>query len=299
MPEEREFFTESSPGSSSGVTPPGGQRTRACLVDGTYELFRAYFGAPSATDEAGGEVGAVRGLVRSLRALFQDSTWTHGAVAFDTVIESFRNGLYEGYKTGDGLPDELLHQFPVAEKAVSELGLLVLPMIEFEADDGLASAAHFLFDSGVIDDIVIASPDKDLAQCVVGERIVTWDRMRRLTYNEEGVALKFGVKPKSIPDFLALVGDTADGYPGIPRFGKKSSAELLAVYEHIENIPTSASDLRVKVRGADKLISELNEKRADAALFKQLATLRKDAPVPRTLSAYEIPRPFPPPRADG
>lgn len=299
MPGEKEFFTESSPGSSSGVKGPGERRTRACLVDGTYELFRAYFGAPSATDEAGGEVGAVRGLVRSLRALFQDSTWTHGAVAFDTVIESFRNGLYEGYKTGDGLPEELTLQFPLAEKAVAELGLLVLPMVEFEADDGLASAASFLFESGAIDDIVIASPDKDLAQCVVGDRVVTWDRMRRLTYNEEGVIQKFGVKPKSIPDFLALVGDTADGYPGIPRFGKKSSADLLAVYEHIENIPTSASELKVKMRGADKLIAELNERRSDAALFKQLATLRKDAPVPRTLSAYEVPRPFPPTQASG
>lgn len=292
MPQEREFFTESSPGSSSGVAPLGRQRSRACLVDGTYELFRAYFGAPSATDAEGVEVGAVRGLVRSLRSLFQDTTWTHGAVAFDTVIESFRNGLYDGYKTGDGLPEDLVAQFPLAEKAVADLGLLVLPMVEFEADDGLASAASFLFESGAIDDIVIASPDKDLAQCVVGDRIVTWDRMRRLTYSEDGVIQKFGVKPQSIPDLLALVGDTADGYPGIPRFGRKSSADLLAVYEHIESIPTSVGELQVKIRGAEKLLVELNTRRADAALFKELATLRRDAPVPRTLEAYVVPRPF-------
>lgn len=284
MPKEKSFFTALSQGD-----PPShraGPRSRACLVDGTYELFRAYFGAPSAKDEAGVEVGAVRGLVRSLRSLFQDPAWTHGAVAFDTVIESFRNDLYDGYKTGEGLPEDLVRQFPLAEAEVARAGILVLPMVEFEADDGIASATSYLLESGEIDEIVIASPDKDLAQCVFGKKVVMWDRMRDRLYDEDGVVQKFGVKPGSIPDFLALVGDAADGYPGIPRFGKKSAAQILSVYEHIERIPETLEEWTVQVRGAESLLRELNARRDDAALFKKLATLSRDAPVPRLVSSY-------------
>lgn len=290
MPEEKGFFTRLSQEDAAASVPAPRNRTRACLVDGTYELFRAYFGAPSAQDESGGEVGAVRALGRSLRKLFQDPSWTHGAVAFDTVIESFRNDLYDGYKTGLGLPDDLLRQFPLAEAEVARLGVLVLPMVEFEADDGLASAASFLLASGAIDEIVIASPDKDLAQCVIGQKVVMWDRLRERVYDEAGVVEKFGVKPSSIPDFLALVGDAADGYPGIPRFGRKSSAELLSVYGQLEKIPRETADLVVKVRGAESLLRELNLRRDEAALFKKLATLRLDAPVPALAASYELPR---------
>lgn len=290
MPKEKSFFTVPSQGTPAGSNEAARPRTRACLVDGTYELFRSYFGAPSSKDASGREVGAALGVARSLRALFRDPSWTHAAVAFDTVIESFRNDLYEGYKTGEGLPEDLLGQFPLVEEEVAALGILVLPMIEFEADDGLASAARILSESGEIDEVVIASPDKDLAQCVVGQKVVTWDRLRDRVYDEEGVLQKFGVRPKSIPDFLALVGDAADGYPGISRFGRKSTAEILSACESLERIPSSAADLSVKIRGGEALIRELNQRREEAALFKRLATLREDAPVPRDVSAYALRR---------
>jgi len=207
------------------------------LVDGTYELFRNHYGAPPKKAPDGREVGATLGLLRSLLLLLSTTDVTHIACAFDHVIESFRNDLFDGYKTGEGTDPDLLAQFNLAEEAVSALGVVVWPMVEFEADDALATAvARFKGDKSV-EQIVICSPDKDLAQLVSGEHIICWDRRRDIVIDEAGVVEKYGVSPASIPDFLALVGDSADGIPGIPAWGAKSSANLLAHYEHIENIP--------------------------------------------------------------
>ncbi len=207
------------------------------LVDGTYELFRNHFGAPARKAPDGREVGATLGLLRSLLMLLATPGITHVACAFDHVIESFRNGLYPGYKTGAGVDPDLLAQFPLAEEAVAALGLVVWPMVEFEADDALASAtARFKHEVGVAQ-IVICSPDKDLSQLVSGSRIVGWDRRRDILLDEVGVVEKFGVRPQSIPDWLSLVGDAADGFPGIPGWGEKSAAAVLAKYEHLEAIP--------------------------------------------------------------
>ncbi len=249
------------------------------VVDGTFELFRAYYGNPSRESADGQEVGAARGLVRSLLALLAERDVTHVAVAFDHVIESFRNDLYAGYKTGDGLDPVLLAQFGPAEDACRALGLVVWPMVEFECDDALATAAARFMSQPGVERVVICSPDKDLAQCVRGARVVCLDRMRRKTLDEQGVHAKFGVAPASIPDWLALVGDAADGYPGIPRWGAKSAATVLAEYSHLETIPAAASDWRVEVRGADALAASLAAHRADALLFRELATLRTDVPL--------------------
>lgn len=253
------------------------------LVDGTYELFRAYYGSPSARSPGGIEVGAVRGLMRSLLALLDEPDATHAAVAFDHTVESFRNDLYAGYKTGEGLEPELFAQFGPAEDAARALGIAVWPMIEFEADDALASGAARFSGAPGVTQVVICTPDKDLAQCVSGLRVVCRDRMRRKTLDEAGVVKKFGVAPKSIPDWLALVGDSADGIPGIPRWGAKSAASVLAVYESIDAIPDDPEAWPMKVRGARTLAETLRARRDEARLFRRLATLREDVPLSESL----------------
>ena len=252
---------------------------RIHLVDGTYELFRAYFGAPSALGPAGSEVGAVRGILRSLLSLLREDGVTHVACAFDHVIESFRNDLFDGYKTSAGVPAELLDQFPLAERAAHALGLVVWPMVEFEADDALATAAARFGRSADVEQVLICSPDKDLAQCVRGSRIACLDRMRRRVLDEPAVLAKFGVLPVSIPDWLALVGDDADGIPGVPRWGPKSASTLLARYEHLEAIPDDAAQWGVAVRGAAGLADSLRQHRREVALYRVLATLRADVPL--------------------
>ncbi len=254
------------------------------LVDGTFELFRAYFGAPSATTKDGFEVGAVRGLARSLLRLVREDGATHVAVAFDRVIESFRNELFPGYKTGDGIDPDLYQQFPLAEEMASALGFVVWPMVEFEADDALASAAVKFAEHPDVDQVLICSPDKDLAQVVRGQTIIAVNRIQRRILDEAGVTEKFGVGPDSIPDFLGLVGDSADGIPGVPRWGAKSAAAVLAEYEHMEAIPGDAAEWTVKVRGAASLARSLAEHAEEARLYKRLAVLRTDVPIDETPS---------------
>ncbi|MDI1475251.1 5'-3' exonuclease H3TH domain-containing protein [Polyangium sp. y55x31] len=251
-------------------------RPRLHLVDATYELFRAYFAQPSRKAPDGREVGAVRGLLSTLMVLTREAT--HIACATDHVVRSFRNDLYAGYKTGDGLAEELTSQFLLAEDAMRALGLVVWPMVEFEADDAIAAgAARFSEEAG---QVLIASVDKDLAQCVDGTRVVMLDRKNdNAVLDEDGVTRKFGVKPASIPDFLALVGDSADGYPGLPGWGEKSAAAVLSAFGTIERIPREASAWGIKVRGADKLAQTLAAQTDEARLFKQLATLRTDVPL--------------------
>jgi len=255
------------------------------LVDGTYELFRAYFGAPPALSPSGQEVGATRGLLRSLYSLLGEPDVTHVAVAFDHVIESFRNRLFEGYKTGEGLPEELTSQFALAERGTAALGLVVWPMIEFEADDAMATGAARWAEADGVEQVVLCTPDKDMAQCVRGARVVCRDRMRRKTLDHDGVVAKFGVGPASIPDWLALVGDDADGIPGIPRWGAKSAATVLARYGRIEAIPDDAARWAVSVRGAAALAESLRDRRTEAALYRLLATLRTDVPLAEDLEA--------------
>jgi 5'-3' exonuclease len=255
------------------------------LVDGTYELFRAYFGAPRATAPDGREVGATRGLVRSLGVLLRDEGATHVAVAFDHVIESFRNQLFAGYKTSAGVPEDLLAQFELAEQATAAVGLVVWSMVDFEADDALATAAARLADRPGVDQVLVCTPDKDLAQCVRGERVVRYDRMRRRTLDEAGVRERYGIGPASIPDWLALVGDDADGIPGLPRWGERSAAAVLARYLHLEAIPALALDWKIDVRGAPALAESLSAHREEALLFRTLATLRTDVPLREELDA--------------
>jgi 5'-3' exonuclease len=252
---------------------------RIHLIDGTYELFRAFFGAPRATAPDGHEVGATRGLLRSLSALVRNESGTHVGVAFDHVIESFRNELWPGYKTSAGVEADLLAQFELAERAAAALGFVVWPMVEFEADDALATMAARCAEDPDVEQVVIASPDKDLAQCVRGARVVCLDVLRRKTLDEAGVVEKFGVGPASIPDWLALVGDSADGYPGLPRWGAKSATAVLARWGHLDRIPDSPRDWGVAVRGADALAASLREGRSQSQLFRELATLRTDVPI--------------------
>jgi len=254
------------------------------LVDGTYELFRAFYAVPSAKNQAGLEVGAVRGLARSMLALLREPGASHIAVAFDHVIESFRNDLFDGYKTGEGIDPDLWGQFELAERVCAALGIVVWPMVEFEADDALATAALRFAESPEVEQVLIASPDKDLAQCVVGTRVVCLDRMRKKVLDEAGVNAKFGVTPAQIPDYLALVGDTADGIPGVPRWGAKSAAAVLREYGTIDAIPDSVASWRVSVRGAAALAESLADRRADALLYKRLATLRVDVPLAENLA---------------
>jgi 5'-3' exonuclease len=252
---------------------------RIHLVDGTYELFRAYFGAPQATAPDGAEIGATRGILRSLLSLARADGVTHIACAFDHVIESFRNELFDGYKTSEGVPADLLAQFPLAERATYALGLVVWPMVEFEADDALATAAARWGSAPEVDQVVICSPDKDLAQCVRGSRVVCFDRLRGRVLDEAGVREKFGVAPASIPDWLALVGDDADGIPGVPRWGGRSATALLARYGHLDAIPDDPAAWDVPVRGAAALANSLRDHRTEALLYRRLATLRTDVPL--------------------
>jgi 5'-3' exonuclease len=256
------------------------------LVDGTYELFRAYYGAPPAT-AAGRPVGAVRGILGTLLALLREPGVTHVACAFDHVIESFRNRLFDGYKTGEGIAPDLLEQFHPAERAAAALGLVVWPMVEFEADDALATAALRFRDCPGVEQVVICSPDKDLSQCVTGTRVVCRDRRQGLDRDETGVRSKFGVPPGSIPDWLALVGDAADGIPGIPGWGEKSAASVLGRYERLEAIPDDPATWDVTVRGRDRLATALRTRREDAALYRRLATLRTDVPLTEGLADLE------------
>lgn len=257
----------------------------AHLFDGTYELFRSWFGAPPAEHE-GREVGATRGFLRSLAMQLRSGKVTHGGVAFDHVIESFRNGLFDGYKTGEGLEPRLVAQFPLVERAAAALGLTVWPMIEFEADDALATAAAHLAKDARVEQIRIVSPDKDMCQCVIGTRVVTWDRWKDVVIDEPGVVAKHGVSPPSIPDWLALVGDDADGIPGLPGWGKTSAAKVLTVYKHIPAIPDDHAQWQVSgVRGADRLAAALRAHRDDAMLYQKLATLRTDCPIVCDLDA--------------
>jgi 5'-3' exonuclease len=240
---------------------------------------------PAAKAPDGREVGATRGVLATLLSLLRDPGVSHVACATDHVVRSFRNDLYAGYKTELGVPEALLAQFTLVEQAMAALGLVVWPMTEFEADDALAAgAARF---AGQAEQVVIASPDKDLAQCVRGERVVMLDRRRKKTLDEEGVRARFGVSPRSIPDWLALVGDAADGYPGLPGFGERSAAALLSRYGTIEAIPASAARWAVAVRGADRLAATLVERRDEALLYKRLATLREDVPLRESLADLE------------
>ncbi len=252
---------------------------RVHLVDGTYELFRAFHGAPRAAAEDGREVGAVRALARSLARLVRVDGATHVGVAYDHVIESFRNRLFPGYKTGAGIEPDLLAQFELAERAAHALGFAVWPMVEFEADDALASAAARAARDPRVQQVLLCTPDKDLAQCVAGSRIVLWDRRRDLVLDEDGVRAKFGVPPARIPDWLALVGDAADGLPGLPRWGEKSAAAVLAAHGALEDVPEDPGAWRVAVRGAPALARVLAERRAEALFYRQLATLRTDVPL--------------------
>ena len=246
------------------------------LIDGTYELFRHYYALPSRRDGAGRDVGALLGVLNSIAAMIRDGA-THLGVATDHVVESFRNEMYAGYKTGAGIDPELWQQFHPLEDALRSLGVRVWPMVEQEADDALAAAARCASAAPEVTQVLICSPDKDLAQCVRGDDVVQFDRRRGVIRNAEGVQEKFGVPPESIPDYLALVGDSADGFPGVPRWGAKSSATVLARYGRLEAIPTDAAAWDLAVRGAAKLAASLREQWQEALLFRDLATLRDDA----------------------
>lgn len=248
------------------------------LVDGTYELFRHYYALPSHRDPDGVEVGAVRGVVGSVLALLEEGA-THVGVATDHIIESFRNDRWPGYKTGAGIDPDLLVQFPRLEDALAALGVTVWPMIDLEADDALASAAAVAAADPRVERVVICTPDKDLAQCVTDPRVVQLDRRNQKWLDEAAVRDKFGVEPESIPDWLALVGDSADGFPGLPGWGAKSAATVLARYGHLDAIPADPAAWDVTVRGAAKLAGTLVDRRAEAELFLDLATLRRDAAV--------------------
>jgi 5'-3' exonuclease len=245
------------------------------VVDGTYELFRHYYALPPKLDADGREIAAVRGVLASIRALLLGGA-THIGVATDHVIESFRNRLWPGYKTGEGVEAALLAQFPLLEEALVAAGIVVWPMVEFEADDALAAAAASAAGDPRVERVVICTPDKDLAQCVRGTRVVQLNRRTRTVFDEAGVVAKFGVPPASIPDYLALVGDAADGFPGLPGWGAKSAAAVLAKYGHLEAIPADPRAWNVNVASASKLAQTLERDREAAMLFRELATLRTD-----------------------
>ena len=248
------------------------------LIDGTYELFRHYYAVPSARDADGREVGAVRGVLASVLGMIRGGA-THVAVATDHVIESYRNELWPGYKTGEGIDPDLLAQFNLLEETLAAAGVVVWPMIEFEADDALAAAASTAARDARVERIIICTPDKDLAQCVRGKRVVQLNRRTRVTFDEAAVIQKFGVPPESIPDYLALVGDSADGYPGLPGWGPKSSAAVLAKFGHLECIPADWREWRVNAASAGALAQTLGSERDRVMLFRTLATLRTDIPL--------------------
>jgi 5'-3' exonuclease len=248
------------------------------LLDGTYELFRHFFALPSAVDANGQEIGAVRGVLASVLSMIERGA-THIGVATDHVVESFRNNLCAGYKTSEGVPPELLSQFPVLEQALEAMGVMVWPMVEYEADDALASASAKAAQDDRVRQVIVCTPDKDLAQCVVGTRVVQLDRRRDLLRDEVGVVAKFGVAPKSIPDYLAVVGDSADGYPGLPGWGVKAAALTFCQYPHLEDVPKDWHAWHHSIRKARLLSESLANQWEDALLFRTLATLRLDVPV--------------------
>ncbi len=252
------------------------------LIDGTYELFRHYYALPSTKNDQGQEIAAVRGVLNSVLSMLESGA-THLGVATDHVVESFRNNLYPGYKTAEGVPPELLDQFPILEEALQAMGVQVWPMTEFEADDALASAATKAAQDNQVTQVIICTPDKDLAQCVHGTRVVQLDRRQNLLRDESGVIAKFGVPPVSIPDYLALVGDSADGYPGVPGWGAKAASTVLAHYQHLENIPQNPQQWPASFRRAKTLAQSLFTSWSDALLFRTLATLRLDVPVFATI----------------
>jgi 5'-3' exonuclease len=257
------------------------------LVDGTYELFRSFYGVPRKTAPDGHEVGATLGLIRSLLALLSRPEVTHMACAFDHVIESFRNNLFPGYKSSAGVDPDILAQFPLAEQAVAALGMVVWPMEEFEADDAIASAVTRFAADPAVDQIIICSPDKDLAQLVSGSRVVCWDRRRDIVYDEAAVLEKYGIPPASIPDWLALVGDSADGIPGIPSWGAKSASAVLSRYGHLEDIPVDPTQWGLPAGRALRLAENLKANKEAAFLFRHLATLRHDVPINDELNDLE------------
>lgn len=248
------------------------------LIDGTYELFRYFFAVPSAKDDHGQQIAAVRGVLGSVLSMIEAGS-THLGVATDHVVESFRNDLYVGYKTSEGVDPELLSQFPILEEALQAMGLLVWPMVEFEADDALASAAAKAALDDAVAQVIICTPDKDLGQCVRGTRVVQLDRRRETLRDELGVLSKFGVPPQSIPDYLAVVGDSADGFPGISGWGPKAAALVLSRYPHLEDIPKDWRQWDASIRRANRLAESLFAAWDEALLFRTLATLRVDVPV--------------------
>ena len=257
------------------------------LVDGTYELFRSHFGAPSRKAPDGREVGATLGLLNSLLALLTKSGATHVACAFDHVIESFRNDLFSGYKTSEGVDADLLAQFALAEQAVAALGIVVWPMVEFEADDALASATLRFSGEAGVEQVVICSPDKDVAQLVLGNQVVCWDRRRDIVYDDAAVLAKFGVRPASIPDWLALVGDSADGYPGLSGWGAKSASTVLSRYDHLESIPDDPERWGLGSARALRLAETLRAHQEEVLLYRRLATLRQDVPLQERIADLE------------
>ena len=252
------------------------------LIDGTYELFRHFFAMPAASDVNGREVGAVRGVLTSVVSMMERGA-THLGVATDHVVESFRNDLYPGYKTSEGVAPELLSQFPILEEALQAMGVLVWPMVYFEADDALASAASKSAENKRVNQVLICTPDKDLSQCVVGTRVVQLDRRQNIVRDEAGVVARFGVKPQSIPDYLALVGDSADGFPGVSGWGPKAAALTLSQYARLEDIPKDWRAWHPSIKRARLLSESLFKSWDDALLFRTLATLRLDVPVFETV----------------
>jgi 5'-3' exonuclease len=262
------------------------------LVDGTYELFRHFFGAPPHRNRAGREVAAVRGVLSSVLALMEDGA-THVGVATDHVIESFRNRMWPGYKTSAGVDPVLMGQFGLLEESLMAMGVVVWPMVELEADDALASAALVCSSDPAVSRVVICTPDKDLGQCVVGTRVVQMDRRKKVVTDADGVRAKFGVGPASIPDYLALVGDSADGFPGLAGWGAKTTATVLARYEHLEAIPDAPGQWDVPARGVPALAATLAAQRKLAMLFRDLATLRVSPPVVESAAELEWRQPLP------
>jgi 5'-3' exonuclease len=262
------------------------------LVDGTYELFRHFFAVPHASDSQGNEIGAVRGVLTSVLGMLEAGA-THVGVATDHVVESFRNDLYPGYKTSEGVAPELLSQFPLLEEALELMGVKVWPMIPYEADDALASAAAKAASDDRVQKVFICTPDKDLAQCVLGARVVQFDRRRGILRDAAGVVAKWGVKPESIPDYLAVVGDSADGFPGLPGWGPKAASLTFVQYLHFEDVPKDWRQWHPSIRGAQRLSTVLFEQWNDALLYRTLATLKLDVPVFETVDElrWKGPRP--------
>ncbi len=261
-------------------------RMTVYLIDGTYELFRHFFAVPSAQDSSGQEIAAVRGVLVSIMSMIEAGTRFLG-VATDHVIESFRNDLYAGYKTGEGVPPALFSQFPILEEALEAMGVTVWPMTYFEADDALASGAFRAAKDERVSQVLICTPDKDLSQCIKGDRVVQLDRRANVVRDDAGVVAKFGVRPESIPDYLALVGDSADGFPGLAGWGPKTAASVLSRFPHLEDIPKDWHDWNAPIRNAPQFARTLFNNWNDALLFRTLATLRVDAPTFESVDELE------------